>query len=810
MNDDNKFLEKYFKYFRAKDENSATQYDKYIGISGVLRAHVIENWIKTQKAYLGNNEIRRIYYLSLEYNLGSPIKMHSVSNELQSHLDIMLEQEGIERSEINAKEPPMDLGNGFIGEFSANILEVLASKGIPSVAYGLWYGMAQFRQAVKNNSDKSILGQLERPYYWSSLYNPWVVDRPEYNNHVCFGSRSCYGGCLGKKNPDESIWICGDRVMATPVDFPISGYRNKVVNTLRFWNALPSEDFSSDYMLHSDYVRACDEKSDSVKFLRYLFSEEVSQQTSELHIKQQYFLAAASIKDILRRHLSQNNSIETICDKAQIILADSRMGFAIIEFIRILIAHFEISVEKAVGIARKTFVISLPLVDGGQFPKVPLYILETLLPQHVNVIMKINHWLLDKARKEYGASDDDLREISLIEEGAIKKICMANLSLMFSGSAFSYSQSGADHIKNVALPKTSRIYSVDIKPTFSGVSLRRWLLYSNKHLADLITSKIGEGWIKENSKLADFERYSQNAAIQKVFTQIKAYAKEEFLEKMFNDIAIAKNSLLDTLFITHIRKITLGNSQVLMLLYIAARYLRLRRGEKLVSRAYFFTGRALPFDFYGKQLVSLVNIFSRALKDCKELQVHFVYNCTTSLEEELLAIGDMAEFISSPYSLEPSSFSAVRAAANGMVPLSGANSVDIDTVSKIGLDSCFYLENTDKDISGYDINAYVENTPVLKEAFELVEKWIKDYSGGEEEEGKINPLWENLRYRDEMKIFSFFDEYCRAQDKIDAAFADKSEWSSMALRNIARSSAGSLDNTICSLYGDYTNKVVDL
>jgi len=793
--DDDKYLNEYFRYFRAKDENNATLYDKSIGISDFLRAHVIENWLETQKKYLQDN-VKRVYYLSLEYNLGSSIKMHTISNGLESNLGSMVRRFNTTRDEAYSKELPLDLGNGFVGEFSGNILEVLASNGIPSVAYGLWYGIAQFKQ-----KDTGVLGQVEKPYYWSSLYNPWVVDRPEYNCPVCFGSRVCFGGCFGRQNPDESVWICGDRVMATPVDYPISGYRNNVVNTLRFWNALPSEDFSSDYLLHNDYVRACDEKCDSVKFLRYLFNEEVSQQTSELHIKQQYFLATASIKDILRRHLSQNNPIETICDKAQIILADSRLGFAIIEFIRILTTHFYISIEKAVDIARKTFVVSLPLIDGGEFSKVPFYILNSLLPQHAQIILKINQWLLDKARAEYNITDDEASEISLIEEGGMQKLRMANLALLFSGSVFSYSQSGADYIKNVAFPSVFRVYNTDVKPTFSGVSLRRWLLYSNSKLANLVTAKLrSNDWIHDNSKLIEFQKFTKDKTVQQEFIKIKAEAKQKFVKKRGG--IIAENFLPETLFIAHMRKITLSNSQVLMLFYIVRRYIRLKRGEELPPRSYFFTGRALPFDFYGKQLVSLICIFSRALKDCKELQVHFIYNRTSSIEEDLLAASDMTEFISSPNSLEPSSFSVFRAAANGLISLSGANPIDAQVVSKMGYDSCFCLENPNIDLDGYNINTYTENRPDLKEAFELVQEWIRKYSGGEAEAGKLYPLLSNLRSRDEMKIFSFFDEYCKIQDKIDEVFRNKKEWSSMALKNIALSSIGSLDDALRSLYNN--------
>jgi len=788
VDDISRFLRQYFKYFRAKDESSVTLYDKYMGISGVLRTNVIENWTNTQKNYTQNN-VRRIYYISLEYNLGSPIRIHMVSSGLEKEFEYMKKYIGISESEILSKEPLMNLGNGFIGEFSGSFLETLASNAIPAVAYGLWYGMAQFKQS------QGVSGQLEMPYYWSSLYNPWIVDRPEYSNSVYFG------GHLTNTESEKPSWNHDDIVIAAPVDYPVSGYHNKVVNTLRFWDAVPSKDFRSDYALHNDYIRACDDKMDSVKFLRYLFNEEQSRQTSELYIKQQYFLACASIKDIIRRHVTaQKNNIRTICDKAQIVLADCRCGLAIVEFIRILVYDFDIPIKEAVDIAKKTFVVSFPLIGNGEFPKVPLYILNSLLPQHVRVIMDMNHIILKTARESYHISDDEARDISLIEEGAMQKICMANLALMFCGEIYSYSESNAEYIKKNVSQSVLRIFDVDIKPSFSAVSLRRWLFYANKRLATLVSSQIGEKWINDNSKLAEFEKSIKDISVQNEFEKIKTSAKENFMKKIGGEPL--KYPLTETLFVNHSRRMALANSQILMLFYIACRYIRIEKGENLIPRVYLFAGRALPFDFYGKQLVSLVSIFSLALQNCPKLQVRFIHNCDCTIEEELLVVGDICERVSSPSCLETVAFNMFRDAANGVITLTGINSCEKEIAAKLGENTTFGVDDKNVDINAYDVNRVFENTPLLQEAFDLVFKWIKDYSGSEEEERKLYPILYNLRSRDEMKMFAYFNEYCQAQDEIDERYKNKSEWIAMALRNVARANVGTLDKAVLSLYND--------
>ena len=787
MDDIGRFLGQYFKFFRAKDESNVTLYDKYIGISGVLRNDVIENWTATQKNYMQNN-VKRLYYISLEYNLGSPIKMHTVSNCLEKEFEHLKKYTGVSENDILSKEPLMDLGNGFVGDFSGSFLETLSSNGIPAVAYGLWYGMAQFKQS------QNALGQIEEPYYWSSLYNPWIVDRPEYNNSVFFGGRVSY-------DDKKPLWIYDDVITATPVDYPISGYHNKIVNTLRFWDAVPSMEFRSDYSLHNDYIRACDDKIESIKFIRYLFNEEPSRQTSELHIKQQYFLACASIKDIIRRHVkTQKNSIRTICDKAKIVLADCRCGFAIVEFIQILVYDYDIPIEEAVVIAKKTFVVSFPLIGNGEYPKVPLYIFNSLLPNHVKIIMEMNHIILQKARDLYHISDDEAREISIIEEGAMQKICMANLTLMFCGEVYAYSEGNAEYIKNVVSPNVIRIFDIDVKPSFSAVSLRRWLLYANRRLANLVSSQIGEKWINDNSKLADFEKSVKNVSVQNEFEKIKNSAKENFIKKIGG--ADLKEPLAKTLFVTHSRRITLANSQILMLFYIACRYIRLNRGEELIPRVYLFTGRAQPFDFYGKQIVSLISIFSLALQNCPKLRVHFIHNFDCSIEEELLSAGDISEYVSSPYCLETVAFNIFRGAVNGTVAFTGINKCEKDIVAKLGDNTSFGVGEQNIDINGYDVNSVMENTPILQEAFDLVYQWIKDYSGGEEEEKKLHPILSNLRSRDEMKMFACFNEYCKAHDEVDNRYKNRTEWLATALRNVARAGVGTFDKTVLSLYSE--------
>ena len=787
MRDLTDLFEAYLRYFRLKDKNTANCYDKYTAISCSLRTKITDNWLATQKKYLNENQ-KSVYYISLEYNLGSPIKMHTSAAGLEKEYESLKKYAAFSDEDLLKSEPSVELGNNLLGDFAGNVLETLASKGIVSVAYGLWYDLAQFKQ-----SKNSHTLQIEEPYYWTSMPHPWSLEDCESKHSVYFG------GTIKPMDSGKEYWDFKDVITATAFDYPLSGYRNEFANTLRFWKATPSSRFNEDYTNHGDYIRACDDKMNSIRFSRYLFNDEAFRQTSELHIQQQYFLASASIKDIIYRHkVLQGNPIASIAEKVQIILADCRCGFAIIELLSALIYDYDVPIAEALKIAEKVFIVSIPLSDNMEFLNIPLYIFEAILPFHFKVVEKVNQLILDKARDDYGISDDEAREISLIEEGAMKKVRMANLLLLFSRKVLTFSENDAKHINDLVCPNTLRFFNVDISPAFSAVSIRRWLYYTNGSLAKLVSSKIGSEWISDNGQIAKFEKFTNDISVQNEFEKIKLAAKKKFFKS--RKIYFSDEFLSEALFIAHSRRITMANSQILMLFYIACRYIRLGEGENLVPRVYLFAGRASPADFYGKQLFALMKIFTRVLEAHPKLQVYFTLNRNASTDESFLTAGDVSEYISSPLTLEAPAFNIFRCAANGIITLTGANKSEVQTALKLGEKTTFSFGNPDADPNDYDINYVIERNPIIQKAFDLIYKWVKDCAGGEEEERKIYPLLQNLRSRDEMKMFLHFEEYCWVQDEIDAAYQNKSKWLAMALRNISRAGAGSIDDAVLSLF----------
>ena len=784
-------LEVYLNTFRFKSMKDANINDKYVGISCVLRAKVARSWLSSRKKESCKNKkdehTKSAYYISLEYNLGSPMKMQTTAADLKKDFGKLMKIADVSEEILLEAESPVELGSTVYGDFTGNILELFASKNIPSVAYGLWYDFGQFKQTVNYKWQ-----QEEMPYYWTFFAHPWLIENSNKKYPVPFD------GKIRIIDDNTFVWDYDDVIIsAGSLDYLIPGYRNKFVNTMRFWKALPNAKFNKDYSHHNDYVRACDDNAASVKFMRHLFYDETFRQTSELHIQQQYFIASASIGDIVTRHYTDENGIDNLAKDAVIVLADCRSGLAIIELVRILCGFYKKKIAEAVAMVRKIFVATMPLSDSREFQNIPLYVFETMLPAHHETILKINDFIINEAL-DRGANGDDLIEISLIEEGAMKKLRMANLLLLLSRKILTYSENDAENVMKIILPNTSHFYkNINVEPSFSAISIRRWLVYTNENLTKLISSKIGTDWIKDNSKLEDFERFIYDTSVQSEFEKIKLAEKDKFLKKMGGYFP------REALFINHSKKITMANSQILLLFYIAYRYLRLEENkENLIPRIYLFSGRATPTDYYGKQLFTLIGIFAEKLKDNPKLRIHFTCNRNALTDGNFLAAGDVVEYVSSPDTVEVSAFNIYRCAANGIITLNGANKVESQAAKKLGKDTTFSFGNPDADTSNYDVNSLIESSKALRDVFKWLYEIVKEFLGDAEDAEKIYPLLNTMRTRDEMKNLLNFREYCEIQDEIDTAFKDKEKWNAMALRNIARSRVGSIDNAVWSIFNE--------
>ncbi|MCL2219590.1 MAG: glycogen/starch/alpha-glucan family phosphorylase, partial [Chitinispirillia bacterium] len=557
--------DRYLRNFMAKDELTATTYDKFMALAYAVRAELVDHWINTQRSYIGK---RRVYLLSMEYMLGKSLNKNMVNLGIEEAFTAAVSSMGISVSELFDKDDDFDLGNSGKARASACMLESMATLGLPSMAYGVRYDYGQFRQEIKSGM------QVEFPNDWLHKGHPWEIVRPEYACVVKFA-----GECA---RTDESVplgpyeWKNAEEVYAIPYDVPLSGYRNEVINTLRLWSARANEEFLPDYKNHVDYVRACEEKSHSGRITKVLFPDEDVRRAHDLRLRQQYFFVSAVVQDIVRRHKQNGNSIAELDAKVAIHLNGSRCALAIPEMMRLLVDQEKIEWTKAWEMTTNIFSYSSSAVHRDHIETWPVYKVGQILPRIMQVIFDINLEHLDKVRSRAGHDIDLLRNLSLIEEGEVKRIRFADLAVLGSSSVSGVSAVQTDFIKKHVFHHFNGSYPEKFNCKTVGVSHRRWLLCTNRPLSNLITKTIGDGWIRRPEELEKFEQHATAANTLKEFHTVKSRAKATLSNALRDRLGI--NIDPSMMFDVHSRPIHTSKRQLLHILQILHDYVRIKEG----------------------------------------------------------------------------------------------------------------------------------------------------------------------------------------------------------------------------------------
>ncbi len=789
------FYYRYLRYIQAKDDSTATPNDKYMALSYAVRGQIVDKWIATQKKYHEDNP-RRLYYLSMEYVFGKSLKQHIVNMGLEKSTAEAAENLGFLLEELYEQEDDFELGNAGIGRLAASLLDSLASLGLPAMAYGLHYDYAVFRQDLNNGI------QTEQPNDWLHKEHPWEIKRPEYSCHVGFNGeieRPKKG--VKAKGPN---WVSSDDVIAVPNDFPIPGYMNDTVNTLRLWSAQSSEEFLPDYLNHGDYIRACEEKFQSGRITNYLFPDEDVHRTTEMRIKQQYFFVSASLQDIIRRYKQHNADILNFDKKVVIQLNGSKCAIAIAELMRLLIDFEKVSWEDAWRITRNVFAYTSHAVSFDNLEKWPVYLIEEVLPRHMQIIDEIDKWHLKTIGLKGKNEETREHKLSIIEEGEVKWVGMAHLAMLGSFCINGVSRVQTEILKKRIYKAFSEFIPGKIKNITNGIALRRWILCANKPLAGLINELIGESWITHYTDIEKLEEFKDDNEVIARLGDIKHAAKRHlslFINKFYG-IKIDP----DTFFDIHCKKIHSYKRQVLQIFYILLKYLRIKNGEEIgIQRTHIFGGKAAPSDFLAKQIIHLINIVVEIINNDpltkNKLQVVFLPNYGLSLAEKVVPAADLSEQLSAP-NYEASGTSNMKFAINGALTIASHSGANIEMAEKLGPESIVVFGHKNgkhKDGQNYKPSEILDSQKGLKDIFALLDKVLSSFPDG----NLVNPLLASLKDTDPFFVLLDFKDYEKKQNEIDTIYKDRSAWLSRSLTNIARAGWFSSDRVV----GEYSRNI---
>jgi starch phosphorylase len=779
------------KYRVGKEPTVATRHDWLTASILAVRDRVIDRWMdSTRSAY--DTDGKRVYYLSMEFLIGRLLRDALSNLGLIDAMRTALSKHGVDIDIIAELEPDAALGNGGLGRLAACFMESMASVGIPAHGYGIRYVHGLFRQEIHDG------WQVELPETWLDHGNPWEFERREGAYEIGFGG-TVHSLTSADGRLERHVWKPTERFLAVAFDTPIVGWRGARVNTLRLWSAMPVDPILLDAFNAGDHIGALRESNKAESLTRVLYPADSHQAGQELRLKQEYFFCAASIQDIVRRHLSRHDDLTSLPDKAAIQLNDTHPAVAVAELMRILLDIHGMDFDEAWKVTRNTFSYTnhTLLPEALESWSVPLF--ERLLPRHMQIIYAINAEVLLEARAK-SFSVDRIRSISLIHEDGERRVRMGNLAFSASHSINGVSALHTELMKETVFSDLNSLYPGRINNKTNGITTRRWLMQSNPGLTRLVRETIGDRFLDDISALSELDAFATDASFQERFAGVKRANKERLATMISARIGIRLDP--SALFDVQIKRIHEYKRQLLNILEAIALYDQIRSHpeKEWLPRVKFFAGKAAPSYHNAKLIIKLINDVARVVNADPAvrglLKIVFVPNYNVSMAETMIPAADLSEQISTA-GMEASGTGNMKFALNGALTVGTLDGANVEMRDHVGADNIVIFGMTAGEVArarmeGYRPEAAIAASPELRQALDAVENGVFSH----DDPHRYRELVAGLREHDWFMVAADFDAYCRAQRDIDAIWRDTPRWLTMAVRNSARMGWFSSDRTI--------------
>jgi len=783
----------HLKFTLARDTETATKRDWWIATSHAIHDRILERFIETMAVHNHEN-VRRVYYLSLEYLMGRMFRnniwnagLYDMTKEALAKLDLSME-------ELEDQEEDMALGNGGLGRLAACFLDSLATTEYPAVGYGIYYEFGIFRQKFVNNE------QVERPDNWRKFGCPWEIVRPEYTKTVrLYGRVETSFDNFGNPHPS---WVDTQEVNGLPYDIPICGYGVGTVNFLRLWEARASQDFNFDVFNDGGYIDAVRDKAQAETISKVLYPNDESESGKELRLVQQYFFVSCSIQDIIRRWRKRNSDWKTFPEKATIQLNDTHPAITVAELMRILVDEEGIEWARAWKITRKVcnYTNHTLLPEALEKWSVPLF--EKVLPRHLQIIFEINRQFLEQEVEAKWPGDSGMKQkLSLIKEGNPQMIRMAYLSVVGSGYVNGVAELHTNLLKKDLFPEFNELYPGKIQNKTNGITPRRWLLACNPELSSLITNTIGEGWASDLDKLRKLEPHANKKAFRNKFRAIKYANKVALADIVLKECGVEISP--DAIFDVQIKRLHEYKRQHLNLLHILHLYRRLLHEPSfdMHPRVFIFGAKAAPGYTLAKTIIHAINAVGATINSDDriggKLKVVFLPNYRVTLAESMIPAADVSEQISTA-GKEASGTGNMKFALNGALTVGTLDGANVEILEEVGKDNIFIFGRTVDEVVELQERGYNPYDRYFgDDNLRAIVDWIGSSYFTPGNHDALMPLKQSLLDGgDPYLVLEDFADYVRAQEEVDKAYRDQDNWTRMAILNTARVGKFSSDRTI--------------
>jgi len=778
----------------ARHASSATPRDWWVATALAVRDTIHERMIATQAVHNEQN-VRRIYYFSLEYLIGRLFGNNLLATGLFDTAKAALESLGQDFEVIQETEDDMGLGNGGLGRLAACFLDSLATQDYPALGYGIYYEFGLFKQEFVDGS------QVEHPDNWIRFGDPWEVVRPEYIQKVHLYGR--VENVFDDRGSYRPRWVDTKTILGVPHDIPIAGYGTGTVNLLRLWASKADETFDLATFNAGGYVGAVQEKAIGETVSKVLYPNDKTESGKELRLVQQYFFIACSLRDIIRRHFrTKENTWASFADKVAVQLNDTHPAIAIVELMRILLDEENMAWEAAWAITTKTFAYTNHTLLPEALEKWSVGLFERVLPRHLQIIFELNNHLMILVEAKWPGDNDKKRVCSLIEENGHKLVRMANLAVAGSHAVNGVAALHTALLKKDLFPEFDALYPGKFQNKTNGITPRRWLQKSNPRLASLITQKLGsETWVRDLDLLRGLEKFAGDETFQREFMAIKRANKVDLAAVIRRECDLEVSP--DALFDVQIKRLHEYKRQHLNLLHILALYRRLLQNPSLdlVPRVFVFGAKAAPGYDLAKNIIRAINLIGAHINaDARiggKLKVAFLPNYRVSLAEKIIPAADLSEQISTA-GKEASGTGNMKLALNGALTIGTLDGANVEIKEEVGDDNIFIFGLTVEEVVARQAAGYrpwdIYNAD---EELRAVVDWLgSDFFAPGEAEPFGLTRQSLLQGGDPFMVLADFRAYSDAHQRVDGAYRDQANWAKMAILNTARMGKFSSDRTI--------------
>ena len=779
---------------RTVDE--ATPQQLFQAVSYAVKEVIIDDWLATQKKY-DEDDPKMVYYMSMEFLMGRALGNNLINMTAYTEVKEALDEMGIDLNAIEDEEPDPALGNGGLGRLAACFLDSLATLGYAAYGCGIRYHYGMFKQKIEDGY------QVEKPDNWLKDGNPFELRRPEYAKEVRFG------GNIRVEYDEEGrthfVQENYESVLAIPYDYPIVGYNNHVVNTLRIWDAEPIVDFQLDSFDRGDYHKAVEQQNLAKNIVEVLYPNDNHYAGKELRLKQQYFFISASIQAAIVKYKKKHDDITKLYEKVTFQMNDTHPTVAVAELMRILLDEEGLGWNEAWNITTKTCAYTNHTIMAEALEKWPIDLFSRLLPRIYQIIQEIDRRFVEQIRKTYPGDEGKVKRMAILMDGQVK---MAHLAIVAGYSVNGVARLHTEILKNQELKDFYQMMPEKFNNKTNGITQRRFLMHGNSLLADWVTDKLGtKDWITDLSLMSGLKRWADDEEALKEFMSIKYKNKERLAEYILehNGIEVDPRSIFDV----QVKRLHEYKRQLLNILHVMYLYNQVKEHpeKSFYPRTFIFGAKASAGYIRAKQIIKLINSVADVVNNDRsingKLKMVFIEDYRVSNAEWIFAAADVSEQISTA-SKEASGTGNMKFMLNGAPTIGTMDGANVEIVEEVGIDNAFIFGLSSDEVIHFELNGgynpmdIYNNDPDIRRVVDLL--GVGTYAHGNRElyRDLYNPLLNTMSSSraDLFFILKDFRAYAQAQQEVEEAYRDKDRWAKMALLNTACCGKFSSDRTI--------------